>query len=85
VNIAICQLPDALTHDSLPWTRFLRRVERAQPDVILLNEMPFGPWASREAKFDEYLSAASIEAHTAALPALRELPRAVIGSRIDSV
>jgi predicted amidohydrolase len=81
VNIAICQLPDGLTHDSLPWTRFLRRVERAQPDVILLNEMPFGPWASREAKFDEYLAAASIEAHTAALPALRELPRAVIGSR----
>jgi N-carbamoylputrescine amidase len=42
MNIAICQLPDALTHDSLPWARFVRRIERMQPDVILLNEMPFG-------------------------------------------
>lgn len=81
MNIAICQLPDGLAHDGLPWTRFVRRVERAQPDVILLNEMPFGPWTSREAQFDEYLAAASIEAHTVAMQALRRLPGAVIGSR----
>ena len=80
-SIAICQLPDGLTHDSLPWARFMRRVEKAQPDVILLNEMPFGPWVSREASFDEYLAAESIEAHALALQSLRELPGAVIGYR----
>jgi len=81
MNIAICQLPDGLAHDSLPWTRFARRVERMQPDLILLNEMPFGPWVSRAAAFDDYLAAESIEAHAAALPSLRKLPCAVIGSR----
>jgi len=81
MNIAICQLPDGLTHDSLAWERFERRVERARPDVTLLNEIPFGPWAARESAFDEYLAAESIEAHTAALPALRALPGAVISSR----
>ena len=81
MNIAICQLPDALTHDSLPWARFVRRIERMQPDVILLNEMPFGPWTSRADTFDEYLAAESIEAHTLALLSLRQLPCAVIGSR----
>lgn len=81
MHIAICQLPDALTHDSLPWARFVRRIERMQPDLILLNEMPFGPWASRAEAFDEYLAAESIEAHSLALQPLRELPCAVIGSR----
>jgi len=81
LSIAICQLPDALTHDSLPWTRFVRRVERAQPDVVLLNELPFGPWTSREDSFDEYLAAESIEAHAAAMQSLAKLPAAVIGSR----
>jgi N-carbamoylputrescine amidase len=81
MSIAICQLPDGLAPDSLAWARFVRRVERSQPDVILLNEMPFGPWTSREAQFDEYHAAESIAAHTTALKALRELPCAVIGSR----
>jgi hypothetical protein len=31
MNIAICQLPDGLAHDSLAWTRFVRRIERAHP------------------------------------------------------
>ncbi len=80
-SIAICQLPDGLTHDSLPWARFVRRVERTRPEVILLNEMPFGPWVSREESFDEYLAAESIEAHALAMQSLSELPGAVIGSR----
>jgi N-carbamoylputrescine amidase len=81
MKIAICQLPDGLAHDSLAWMRFARRVERAQPDLTLLNEMPFGPWTSREPHFDEHAAARSIEAHAAALPAMSQLPGAVIGSR----
>ena len=81
MNIAICQLPDGLTHDSLAWTRLVRRTERLRPDVLLLNELPFGPWVSRVAHFDDYLAAESIEAHGAALQALPELPCDVIGSR----
>jgi N-carbamoylputrescine amidase len=80
-SIAICQLPDGLEPDSLAWARFVRRVERTQPDIILLNEMPFGPWVPREDSFDEYRAAESIESHIAALQALSELPCAVIGSR----
>jgi N-carbamoylputrescine amidase len=43
--------------------------------------MPFGPWTSRAATFDESLATASIDAHEAALPALCALPSAVISSR----
>lgn len=81
MHIALCQLPDAMTHDSLAWERFTRRVERARPDLTVLNEMPFGPWIAREAAFDPYLAAESIAAHDAGLKALRALPGAMIGSR----
>jgi len=81
LNIAICQLPDGMAHDSLAWDRFARRVERARPDVTVLNEMPFGPWTSREAAFDEYLAAESVAAHEAALTTLRTLPGAIVASR----
>ena len=46
MNIAICQLPDGMALDSLAWDRFTRRVERARPDVTVLNELPFGPWTA---------------------------------------
>jgi N-carbamoylputrescine amidase len=81
MNIAICQLQDGMAHDSLAWDRFARRVERVRPDVTVLNEMPFGPWAARQAAFDEHLAGESVAAHDAALAALRELPGAVVSSR----
>jgi N-carbamoylputrescine amidase len=81
VNLLVCQLPDDLSPGSLAWDRFARRVERTRPDLTVLNEMPFGTWTARAAEFDDYLAAASIEVHDAALPALQALPGAVIGSR----
>ncbi len=81
MNIAICQLPDGMTHDSLAWNHFARRVERARPDLTVLNEMPFGPWTAREACFDEQLAAESLRAHESALGAMHALPGAVISSR----
>ena len=81
MNVAICQLPDELSPDSLAWARFVRRVERGRADLIVMNEMPFGPWISREAAFDLTLAAVSIDAHQAAIPALCKLPSAVICSR----
>jgi N-carbamoylputrescine amidase len=81
MKIAICQLPDGLAPNSLSWDRFSRRIEHAQPDLAVMNEMPFGPWVARHAAFDEYLAARSIDAHEASLPALHALHCPVIGSR----
>lgn len=81
MNIAICQLQDGLAHDSPAWDGFAQCVERARPDLTLLNEMPFGPWTARQAAFDAHLADESIRAHESALNALRALPCAVISSR----
>ncbi len=81
MKIAICQLPDGLAPYTLAWRQFAQHVERERPDVTLLNEMPFGPWAARQGSFAERLATAVVDAHEAALPALSELPGAVISSR----
>jgi N-carbamoylputrescine amidase len=81
VKISLCQLPDDLCTDDLAWKRLERRIGRDRPDIVLLNEMPFGPWLARESTFDASLAIASIYAHDTALNTLGELPAAVIGSR----
>jgi predicted amidohydrolase len=81
VKIGVCQLPDELSTSDLAWKRFVRRIEREQPDIALLNEMPFGPWVARERAFDAAMADASVHAHEATLTMLAELPSAVVSSR----
>jgi N-carbamoylputrescine amidase len=81
MKISVCQLPDELSSSDLAWKRFARRVDSDRPDIALLNEMPFGPWVSRENQFDESVAAATVQAHEAAMMALGELPAAIISSR----
>jgi N-carbamoylputrescine amidase len=81
VKISLCQLPDDLCTTELAWKRLERRVDRDRPDIVLLNEMPFGPWLARESDFDGSLALASLYAHDTALTTLGELPAAVISSR----
>jgi N-carbamoylputrescine amidase len=81
VKVGVCHLPDGLTTDDLAWQRLARRVDTDRPDIVLLNEMPFGPWVAREPVFDDALAMASIHAHGANLAALSDLPASVVSSR----
>jgi len=81
VNVGVCQLPDGLLPDHPAWQDFVRRVESDRPHILLLNELPFGPWLPREDSFSDESAAASMAVHEAALRAIERLPSAVIGSR----
>jgi N-carbamoylputrescine amidase len=81
VKFSVCQLPDDLCTTDLDWKRLERRIIRDRSDIMLLNEMPFGPWLARESTFDDSLATASIHAHESALTALSDLSAAVISSR----
>lgn len=81
MKFAVCQLPTNLAPHHPEWADFNRRVETSQADLVVLNEMPFGPWVASRASYDKDLAAGSVEAHELALAALRKLPAAVIGSR----
>ena len=81
MKFAVCQLPTNLAPGQPAWAKFATHIEHERPDLALLNEMPFGAWIASEATFDSKRASASVEAHESALPALRELPTAVLGSR----
>lgn len=81
LNVGVCQLPDGLLPHHSAWRDFVRRVESERPHILLLNELPFGPWLPREDSFDAESAAASLVVHETALRAIERLPAAVIGSR----
>lgn len=63
------------------WHDLLARIGHEQPDLAILNEMPFGHWLADGAVFDPALASASVYVHECALPALENLPCAVLSSR----
>jgi predicted amidohydrolase len=81
MRISVCQLPNGLLPNDPAWSDFVGRLEHERPELAVLNEMPFGAWVANEARFDPKLAATSVHAHEAALPALRQLPSAVLASR----
>jgi N-carbamoylputrescine amidase len=81
VKIAICELPTNLSRHHPAWPDFMRRLEHDRPDLLLLNEMPFGAWLASDRTFDADRATASVDAHDSALRSLRKLKTAVLGSR----
>lgn len=79
---AFVEMPDGLEPKGAAWEQFARSVGRARPDILVMNEMPFGPWLAERTDFaieDARRSIAVHDAGTAALAALN-IP-AVITSR----
>lgn len=63
------------------WHDLLAHIEQERPDLAILNEMPFGRWLADGAVFDPVLAALSVKDHECALPALANVPCAVLSSR----
>ena len=81
LKLSICQLPDGLSQEHPAWGDLLRSIEIDRPEIVVLNEMPFGPWIANRDTFDPNLAKAAVEAHERAIPALQRLPAAVLSSR----
>jgi N-carbamoylputrescine amidase len=82
VRIAITQWPEALTAGSAQWREIVNLVAAARPDILLTNELPFGPWLAEVAAFSPEKARLSIEAHERGEQALAALNvPAVISSR----
>lgn len=79
--VGVTELPDRLTPGCDAWRALQREIEAERPDLLLLNEMPFGAWVAAAASYDERAAADTVAAHAAAMPALRALPAAVLTSR----
>ena len=81
-RIAYLQWPEGLQPEGPAWDAIRRSVETARPDILVTNEMPFGPWLAEHASFDAQAAQRSIALHERALDALSNLgAAAVISSR----
>jgi hypothetical protein len=81
-RIAFVEWPDGLQPRGPAWETVRRSVDAARPDILVTNEMPFGPWLAEHPGFDAYVAQRSIELHEQALDALGDLNAgAVLSSR----
>jgi N-carbamoylputrescine amidase len=81
-RVAVTESDPELRPRTEAWSRLIRDLERARPDLFVLNELSFGPWIAAKERFDPDLWKASVEAHEDGVAALGELGVPVItGSR----
>jgi N-carbamoylputrescine amidase len=82
LKIAFVEWPEALSTDNAQWSTLRDSVITVRPDILVTNELPFGPWLAESAVFSEDVAHLSIRAHENGLRGLTELNvPAVISSR----
>lgn len=82
LRVAFVEWPEDLSIDHPPWNELKRSVAAAHPDLLITNELPFGPWIAEGAEFSEDKARLSISAHEKGLDGLIDLDLpAVISSR----
>ncbi len=82
VRIGVAENATELEPGTEDWTALRSDLKRSQPDLLVLNELPFGPWLAARERFDGAAWEDSLAAHAAGLAALPELGvPAVVGTR----
>lgn len=81
MRVSFCELPDGTTPHDANWARLAERVAAEAPDLMVMNEIPFGPWFATTPEVDPTTAVASADLHQDGIAALRALKaRAVITS-----
>jgi N-carbamoylputrescine amidase len=82
LRVACAEWPDGLSPAQPAWDEIKKSVAAARPDLLLTNELPFGPWIAASNTFSRETAEASIRAHQDGLAALIALQvPAVISTR----
>jgi N-carbamoylputrescine amidase len=82
LRISFVEWPEAFSPDSAQWSGLKQSVSAARPDILVTNELPFGPWLAEGAAFSEDHAHLSIHAHVVGFEAMMELGvPAIISSR----
>ena len=82
LKIAFVEWPEDLSADDAQWGELSDSVAAARPDILVTNELPFGPWIAEGAAFSNDQAELSLRAHEKGLEGLIELALpAVISSR----
>lgn len=82
LKVAFVEWPEGLSTRDPHWVELRDSVTKARPEILVINELPFGPWLADGAVFSEGEAHRSIRAHEDGLEGLIDLAiPAVISSR----
>jgi N-carbamoylputrescine amidase len=82
VLAAVCQLPSILDLRDPAWLDLCEQLAHLRPDLLVLNEMPWGPWLAGHPSVDEEAYDAAMGLSEHGLRALTDCaPSTVLGSR----
>ena len=80
IKLAVCEAPPELRHGSGEWKDLCSRVAGGAPDLMLLNELPFGPWIAAGPALSEALWRESCASHERGVAHLGELGATTVAS-----
>src|SRR5215472_16805102 len=82
LRIAFVEWPEGLSAPSPQWDGLKNNILAAHPDLLITNELSFGPWIAENEVFSKEDAEARFRAHQRGLEALTDLNLpAVISSR----
>jgi len=82
VRVAFVEWPEALSTHDAQWSQLKSSIAAMRPDILVTNELPFGPWIAESATFSQERARLSLRAHDEGLEGLIDLHLpAVISSR----
>jgi N-carbamoylputrescine amidase len=82
MRVAFVEWPEGLSPSGSSWGEIALSVAAARPDLLVTNELPFGPWIAEGVSFSEAEAEESLRAHAEGLEALAGLGLpAVVSSR----
>ncbi|MGB1239919.1 MAG: carbon-nitrogen hydrolase family protein [Pseudomonadales bacterium] len=73
MRVCFVQCPEGLSVDSQQWSQLREAIAGQQPDVLLTNEMPFGPWLAASSDYQQVRADVSMAAHSLGIAALKAL------------
>lgn len=81
-RIGFVEWPDGLIPASTEWQDIAQQVRAGAPDILITNELPFGPWVAGSEGFSSAAAQDSIAMHETGIAVLHELGLpAIITSR----
>ncbi|OBZ96427.1 nitrilase [Pararhizobium polonicum] len=82
MRVGFVEWPENLIADSEQWVQLADDLSKVKLDILVTNELPFGPWIASVPDFDPEAAEFSLACHRAGLEALKGLNiPAIISSR----
>jgi N-carbamoylputrescine amidase len=73
MRVGFCEWPEGLEPTGSEWRRIADQLADARPDLLITNELPFGPWIADQETFHRDRAGESIEVHAKGFDALMQL------------